>query len=222
MSAPLVAITENDVVRRRLGELARAMSLSLASFTSVDAAETEAEPAAVVVDLGVEGAIEAARLFRARWAHTLIAGFVSLPERTLWESARAAGYDLVATRGAIATQLREALTSWKGPPTRARMRLVDSADVVGRLGVVARFADTPVGPVALYRVGNRLYAAADVCPHAGARLSEGELEGTVITCPRHGSRFDIATGERLRGPADEPIPTHPVVVEDGVAFMEID
>jgi len=51
-------------------------------------------------------------------------------------------------------------------------------------------------------------------------LSEGELEQRVLTCPRHGSQFDVCTGERLRGPADTGIATYPVVVAGGqVSFL---
>lgn len=45
------------------------------------------------------------------------------------------------------------------------------------------------------RVGDRYYAADNRCPHMGAPLSDGTLEGTVVTCPRHGSRFDLINGQ---------------------------
>jgi nitrite reductase/ring-hydroxylating ferredoxin subunit len=93
------------------------------------------------------------------------------------------------------------------------------ADLAGRLGVVARLADLPVGPVAVYHFSGRVSAAGDVCPHAGARLSEGALEGTVVTCPLHGSQFDVCTGERLRGPADVEIKTYRVDIEGGQVFL---
>jgi 3-phenylpropionate/trans-cinnamate dioxygenase ferredoxin subunit len=48
------------------------------------------------------------------------------------------------------------------------------------------------------RVGINYYAVADRCAHMGGDLSNGTLEGTVITCPRHGSQFDIRTGQNLR------------------------
>ena len=52
--------------------------------------------------------------------------------------------------------------------------------------------------VLLARAGERYFAAADRCPHLGGRLSEGRLEGTVVTCPRHGSQFDLSSGEVVR------------------------
>lgn len=48
--------------------------------------------------------------------------------------------------------------------------------------------------ILLARVGDKYYAADNRCPHMGAKLSEGKLEGVVVTCPRHGSRFDLSDG----------------------------
>lgn len=50
----------------------------------------------------------------------------------------------------------------------------------------------------LARVGGRYYATDERCPHMGGQLSHGRLDGTIVTCPRHGSQFDIATGSVLR------------------------
>jgi 3-phenylpropionate/trans-cinnamate dioxygenase ferredoxin component len=48
------------------------------------------------------------------------------------------------------------------------------------------------------RVDNTYYAADNICPHMGGNLSHGKLEGTVITCPRHGSQFDLNDGHVIR------------------------
>ena len=48
------------------------------------------------------------------------------------------------------------------------------------------------------RVGDNFYAADDRCPHMGAKLSRGKLEGTAITCPLHLSQFDLQDGRVLR------------------------
>lgn len=51
--------------------------------------------------------------------------------------------------------------------------------------------------------GGTFFAAANKCPHLGGDLSKGKLEGTVVTCPRHGSRFDVRDGsivQWLKGP----------------------
>jgi len=50
----------------------------------------------------------------------------------------------------------------------------------------------------LIRTGGKCYAFNNRCPHMGAKLSEGKLEGTVVTCPRHGSQFDLVDGHVIR------------------------
>ncbi len=50
----------------------------------------------------------------------------------------------------------------------------------------------------LARVGDAYYAADARCPHMGGRLPHGTLQGTVVTCPRHGSRFDLSDGHVIR------------------------
>jgi 3-phenylpropionate/trans-cinnamate dioxygenase ferredoxin subunit len=52
--------------------------------------------------------------------------------------------------------------------------------------------------VLLARVGESYYAVGNRCPHLGGDLSAGKLEGTIVTCPRHGSQFDISDGRNLR------------------------
>ena len=52
--------------------------------------------------------------------------------------------------------------------------------------------------ILLVRVGNSYYAAENRCPHMGGKLSKGRIEGTVVTCPLHGSQFDLRNGEVVR------------------------
>jgi 3-phenylpropionate/trans-cinnamate dioxygenase ferredoxin subunit len=49
-------------------------------------------------------------------------------------------------------------------------------------------------------VDSKFYAMDRYCPHAAGDLSTGTLEGSVLTCPRHGSKFDLASGKTLNGP----------------------
>lgn len=46
--------------------------------------------------------------------------------------------------------------------------------------------------LALFRNGANIYAVRNICPHKGGPLGEGEIQGTVITCPWHGWEFDLA------------------------------
>lgn len=66
--------------------------------------------------------------------------------------------------------------------------------------------------VLLYRRGAEILALADRCSHRGGPLHEGEVErwACTVTCPWHGSTFDLRTGEIKRGPASSPQPTYEV------------
>jgi 3-phenylpropionate/trans-cinnamate dioxygenase ferredoxin component len=75
--------------------------------------------------------------------------------------------------------------------------------------------------IAVANVGGLLCAFDDRCPHRQWSLAEGRLEGTVVSCPCHGSRFDVTTGERLRGPAVRPIRTFAVRMEDGELRVDL-
>ena len=61
-----------------------------------------------------------------------------------------------------------------------------------------------------------LFALSNVCTHAFARMSEGFLKGTRLTCPLHGASFDVRTGKVLGGPTGVPLPSYPVRVTNGV------
>ena len=67
--------------------------------------------------------------------------------------------------------------------------------------------------VAVYNVDGQFFATQDNCTHAGGPLSEGFLEGKVVTCPWHGSCFDVTDGQVTCGPATEPVKTYKVTVE---------
>jgi 3-phenylpropionate/trans-cinnamate dioxygenase ferredoxin component len=75
--------------------------------------------------------------------------------------------------------------------------------------------------VAVANLGGALYAFGDLCPHRQCSLADGILEGAVVTCPCHGSRFDVTTGARLRGPAVRGVRVYPVRLEDGALQLEV-
>jgi nitrite reductase/ring-hydroxylating ferredoxin subunit/uncharacterized membrane protein len=70
-------------------------------------------------------------------------------------------------------------------------------------------------PVLVVRLGGRLNAIAATCSHAGGPLDQGSLEGDVVTCPWHGSRFCVADGRVETGPATFAQPALLIVEEDG-------
>ena len=79
-----------------------------------------------------------------------------------------------------------------------------------------RAYDTPAGRVAFAHVEHRLFAFGDECTHAGCSLSEGAFDDreATVTCPCHGSVFDVETGEPVDGPAKDPVPVFPAHVTD--------
>lgn len=68
-------------------------------------------------------------------------------------------------------------------------------------------------PVLLANVDGSYHAVSDVCTHAEASLSEGDLEEDEVTCPWHASVFRLGTGEVLSPPAEEPLDVYEVRVE---------
>jgi nitrite reductase/ring-hydroxylating ferredoxin subunit/uncharacterized membrane protein len=69
--------------------------------------------------------------------------------------------------------------------------------------------------VLLYRFAGEICALSDVCNHAGGPLHEGDIDGLGVTCPWHGSHFDLTDGSVLRGPATAPQPSYEARVQDG-------
>ena len=67
--------------------------------------------------------------------------------------------------------------------------------------------------VSVAAAGGRLYAFDDSCTHMGCSLGEGKLEDTTVTCPCHGSQFDVTSGAVIRGPAHQPLRSRAVEVE---------
>lgn len=213
--------TRDPLVERRAARIAAALGIEPVILLG-EVAQGEGEPAGLLVELELEGALDAVRAWRGRAPELTIVAFVAMPEPELWREAERAGADAVTTRGNADRVLRACLEDRLSGRRRARrLRLAPLADFAGRLGYVGRVEQTPVGPIALYHLSGRLWATADACPHAGASLCEGELDGDVVTCPRHGSQFRVTDGARLRGPADLELRTFPVVIEAGDAFVEL-
>jgi nitrite reductase/ring-hydroxylating ferredoxin subunit/uncharacterized membrane protein len=71
-------------------------------------------------------------------------------------------------------------------------------------------------PVLLVRRGGEIHALAHTCSHLGGPLSEGKLEGEIVQCPWHGSRFSIKDGSVVDGPATFPQPCFETRVRDGL------
>jgi 3-phenylpropionate/trans-cinnamate dioxygenase ferredoxin subunit len=87
----------------------------------------------------------------------------------------------------------------------------------------ARKFDVDGRPVAVVRIGDDVYAIGDTCSHAEVSLSEGEVYADTceIECVKHGSTFDLKTGEPLTLPATQPVPVYDAVVEDGQVVVTV-
>jgi 3-phenylpropionate/trans-cinnamate dioxygenase ferredoxin subunit len=88
--------------------------------------------------------------------------------------------------------------------------------------------------ILLAKVGDKYYATDNRCPHMKGDLSQGKLEGTVVTCPLHGSQFDITNGQVVRwlkgglmsklsgaSKSSRTLAAYNVKVEDGRVLVEV-
>jgi nitrite reductase/ring-hydroxylating ferredoxin subunit len=98
------------------------------------------------------------------------------------------------------------------------VKVADATDVAE--GTLAAF-DVGGVRVAVANVGGTFHAFDDTCTHLQCSLADGELDGTVVTCPCHSSRFDVTTGDLLRGPAQKPVRSYPARVENDALQVEI-
>lgn len=87
--------------------------------------------------------------------------------------------------------------------------------------------------ILLARIGGKYYAADNLCPHLKGSLSDGKLEGSVVTCPKHASQFDLTDGHMVRWTewsgvklsvakvmkSPRPLKTYDVKVEDGKVLV---
>ena len=103
---------------------------------------------------------------------------------------------------------------------------------VAEFSGLAPVADLPPGSltrwevrgegIVVANVDGAFHAVQDTCPHAGASLAEGTLDGACLQCPLHAATFDVRTGQVLGGPADEGLRTYPVWLHDGVVKVAVD
>ena len=87
--------------------------------------------------------------------------------------------------------------AWQAVPEKFTKVLLEGRLNEGTL-IKAMAGDTPI---LLYKKGDTVCAISETCSHAGGPLSEGELDGNLVQCPWHASRFDICTGQVRGGPA---------------------
>jgi len=96
---------------------------------------------------------------------------------------------------------------------------------------VMKLTELPRGSMRACRLGGHeilvchgsdgIFALDNICTHAHARLCEGRLRRTRLTCPLHGASFDIRDGRVLSSPAEVPLATHAVRIVAGTIEVEL-
>jgi len=74
--------------------------------------------------------------------------------------------------------------------------------------------------VVVVNLEGKYYAIGNRCTHMGCMLANGALKGANVTCPCHGSIFDVKTGNVVKGPAKKPEPAYGVKVEEDQVLIE--
>jgi nitrite reductase/ring-hydroxylating ferredoxin subunit/uncharacterized membrane protein len=118
-------------------------------------------------------------------------------------------------RGPNATKWREsdALEAEPGQPTA--VAALSEFEKPGQMKLVHLNGHR----IVVAREGDRIVAFQDHCTHRGGPLADGVLACGVVTCPWHGSQFDLTTGEVVSGPATETIQIFPVCVEQDQVLL---
>ena len=103
---------------------------------------------------------------------------------------------------------------------------------VGGFVTVARVGDVEPGTVRVVELDGRSLcigqtedgewgAIDNLCTHDGGTLGEGEVDGNCISCPRHGAKFDLRSGDALTMPATEATCSHDIKVEEGKVLVQL-
>lgn len=97
------------------------------------------------------------------------------------------------------------------------VKVAETKDIASGAGILV---EVDGERIALFNVNGTFYAIGDTCTHAGGPLSEGDLDGDMVTCPWHGAQFDVKTGEAVGPPAQEPVTNYRVKVEGSDLLIE--
>jgi nitrite reductase/ring-hydroxylating ferredoxin subunit len=75
--------------------------------------------------------------------------------------------------------------------------------------------------ICVANVGGKYYAIGNRCTHMGCSLSNGTLRAENVTCPCHGSVFNVLTGAVVKGPAQKSEPAYRVRIEEGQVLIDV-
>ena len=98
------------------------------------------------------------------------------------------------------------------------VKAIAKADLTAGHGVMVELQGKKI---AIFNEDGAFYAMDDTCTHAGGPLSEGELDGTVVTCPWHGATFDVKTGGVHGPPASDGVRSYEVKIEGEDVLVKV-
>ena len=97
------------------------------------------------------------------------------------------------------------------------LEAADLDQIPSGTGTTVKIADQEI---ALFNVDGEIYAMGDSCPHAGASLGAGRLDGRIVTCRAHGLRYDVSTGQVTTGGFG--VPCYQVKIANGKILVAIE
>jgi nitrite reductase/ring-hydroxylating ferredoxin subunit len=108
--------------------------------------------------------------------------------------------------------------AWVEGPERYTDTIAEADLTPGKMKMV----EVENTPVVLLKDDDGLHAFAGICPHFGGPLWEGELDDHCVTCPWHGSQFDVRDGSLLQGPSTHPVPCFETRVRNGQVQVRLE
>lgn len=99
----------------------------------------------------------------------------------------------------------------------SRLRVGAPADFTPGEG---RIVDAGGRTFAIFNIDGRYFALDNACPHRGGPLGEGDLDGTTVSCPWHGWRWDVTMGVNVNNPGVK-VACFAVTVEDDGVFVDL-
>jgi nitrite reductase/ring-hydroxylating ferredoxin subunit len=99
----------------------------------------------------------------------------------------------------------------------AKTKVAETSDLTPGQGKVVEVGGKTV---ALFNAAGKFCAIDNTCLHRGGPLGEGDLDGTIVTCPWHGWRYDVTTGANAMNPAVK-VACFPVSVEGSGVFVDV-